>query len=891
MDIRPKIRITAFRLLRLLLICLCCALPLCAAKISSVLERTPVLDPNLSLYPDGSLVDCSGRLDAPAGKYGFVTVQDGHFVLPRNGQRIRFFGVNLAKDSVFIPKPQIDRLVALFARAGLNLVRIHQIDDIQGILDPNTPRLLRPAMLDLLDYWVAQLKARGIYLALDLNDYRTFRTSEGVLDGEALGRGAKPYSIFDKRLIQLQQEYARQLLVNHINPYTGLCYARDPAVALLELYDENGLFIRRADWATLREPYVTQLQQEWNLWLRRRYGNTEALRAAWTNRAGVCALLSSESLETASVQLPHMELTSEPPSTAGSVLVAPVRVSAGAQFAYELQSNYLTAMIGYLHNIGIKIPITAVGAQDVLPDLMATAGPCDYLGINFYWDHPQWDDGNEWKVPAYFGLTNPLTDNPDYTFPVTVSMAHMAGKPLVVRELGYCAPNPYRGFGMIEAGAYGAFLDVDALILFTYGTEVNARTIGTFDIHLDPLRWDLVTQAGRLFCSGEVQPARTTVGIGYSEVDAFSWYAYLSPLYRLAYNTRVVNYTAIDTPHPFDLLVASGRSAGGHWAGDRLLLFNNLNHTDLLYQGAATGLEERMGYSLKCGQSGCFSFTFNGFGYPANTVKSVQASPAFSTEDLMARGLEPVATSNGDALGFRDPTRKILGFHALRPDFAARVALDAVHTWSDANLSSADLDKNRYVTDTGQLVRDGAQQVLHVDTPFIQVLAGRLDATPLESGLLHLASTTTPIGTLTAESLDDKPLADSASILVTMTSKARNDGVQITPTGSGPKPFRLTAFGDAPIHTDGQPATTPTRVELAGKLLLELSLQNGTWEYLREPDRALLYLDTPNITVTLPEKPRLVRWYTAGDTLTMFPQNTHITIPAGVRYTEIVWER
>ena len=880
------------RRLSIVFLCyLCSLLPLWAdSAISSALERAPVLDPNCSMYPDSSLVDCSHRLDAPAGQFGFVTVRDGHFAFSQTGDRVRFFGVNLAKDSVFIPKPQIDRLAALFARSGINLVRIHQIDDAQGILDPDSPRLFRPAMIDLLDYWIAKLKERGIYLALDLNDYRTFRTVDGVAEGEKLGRGAKPYAVFDKRLIQLQEEYARQLLVSHTNPYTGLCYARDPAVALLELYDENGLFIRRGDWTSLQEPYQTNLQRQWNAWLRSRYGTTDALRFAWTNKAGVCALLPGETLDAASVQLPRMELVPDPANSPLGVLGNPIRASAAAQFAYEVQTNYLSTMTEFLHRSGVRIPITAVGAQDVIPDLMATAATCDYIGINFYWDHPQWDEGSEWKYPAYFGLTNPLTDNPDYTFPTTVSLARMAGRPLVVRELGYCAPNPYRGFGMIEAGAYGAFLDIDALILFTYGTDPATRTVGTFDLHLDPLRWGLVTQAGRLFNSETVQPARATVGIGYSDVDAFTWSTYQSPLYRLAFTSKVVNYTAMTMPHPFHLLVASGRSGGSRWQGDHLLLFNNQPHTDLLYQGTTSGLDERVGYSVKSGQSGVLPFTFHGLGYPEGTVKPVPASPAFSTEDLMAKGLAPVANTDSDSLGFIDPARKVLAFHALKPELAVRTALDALHAWSDIACSSADVDKNRWVTDTGQITRDAAQGVLRVDTPYMQALAGRLDAAPIATSQLRL-TTTTPVGTLTAETLDDKPFTGGAeSFLVTMTSKARNDAVTCS-TGAGPKPFRFPTLGEAPIHTDGQAFSMPTRVELGGKLLLELYLQNGTWEYLVEKDRALLYLDTPNITINLPEKPRLVRWHTGTDILTLTPTSTRLVIPGGVKFTEIVWDR
>ncbi|HEY3416152.1 MAG TPA: hypothetical protein VGM23_04630, partial [Armatimonadota bacterium] len=352
--------------------------------VPEVLQRSPTLNPNLTLFPECSFVNRSASLDAPAGKHGFVTVKNGHFAFD-DGTRMRFFGINLAKDTVFISKPAIDRLCDLFARAGINLVRIHHIDDLQGILDPDPTRYFRPEKLDIVDYWVAKLKAHGIYLCLDLNDYRTFRSSDGVTSGEALGRGAKPYAVFDQRLMELQQEYAAQFLVDHVNPYTKLPYAHDPAVALLEIYDENGLFIRRGDWGSLCEPYKTILTKRWNAWLLGRYKNTEGLRAAWTDAKGVCALTATEALEQGgSVRLPRLDISYALPDAPGDPLLAPARVSDGALFAYDIQSGYLASMMTALRKIGVKIPITAVGAQDILPDLMATAATTDYIGINYY---------------------------------------------------------------------------------------------------------------------------------------------------------------------------------------------------------------------------------------------------------------------------------------------------------------------------------------------------------------------------------------------------------------------------------------------------------------------------------------------------------------------------
>jgi len=868
-------------------------LPLVAAQsLPDFQKYLPTLDPNLTTFPESSLYDASGTLDAPAGKNGFVTVQDGHFIFSNTGKRVRFFGVNLAKESVFVDKDEIDRVVDLFARAGINLVRIHHIDDATGILSQNNGQYFLPERIDKVDYWIAKLKARGIYVNLDLNDYRTFRAADGVVDGEALGRGAKPYAVFNPRLIELQQEYARKFLVEHVNPYTGLSYAKDPAVGMLELYDENGLFIRRGDWQNLRQPYRDELTRAWNAWLRKKYASTDTLRAAWTNASAKCALGSKESLEDGTVQLPRMDVDAVLNYNFSHPLLAPVRQSDGALFARDIQMAYMTAMMSNLRNMGVKIPITAVGAQDILPDLIATSTITDYIGINYYWDHPLFDDGKDWQLPYYFALNNPLVDNPNYTFPVTVGLAHMQGKPLVVRELGYCYPNPYRGVGMIEAAAYGSLQDIDAIILFTYGADSKARTIGYFDLHLDPLRWGLVGQASRLFLSGAVRPAEKTVAIGYSTVDAFTWFQYLDTLYSLAFTTKVVNYVPMtDIPNPFDMLIASGRSCGSDWSGNNLLLFANNHHTDLRFKNQVTGVLERNGYQLQTGRSGDFAFTFNGLGYDRNITRTLQVWPAFATEDIMANGLMPVATADTAALGFFDAKRKLLGFHNLREDLVLRFALDAMHTWCNTPMTHATMDQGRWVADTKQITRNLKTELLSVDTPTFQSMAGELTSAAAVSTSLVRLATTTRLGTLTVESLEGKPLNESASLLVKMTSIARNDQLKIAPALSGPKPQRLTSLGVAPVRTDGRATTAPSRVEVGGKMLIEVGLQNGTWEYLTTPDRSFLYLDTGTISVTLPEKPKQVRWYTGQEVVTSTPDSPRLIIPNGVRVTEIVWER
>ncbi|RPJ36163.1 MAG: hypothetical protein EHM35_08640, partial [Planctomycetaceae bacterium] len=92
----------------------------------------------------------------------------------------------------------------------------------------------------------------------------------------------KIVGIFTPALVDAQKQYARDLLT-HVNPYRGVRYADDPAVAFVEITNEDSLFMWGAD-ETLRTlpPYYGQiLRDKFNDWLKSRYRSDEAMRAAW----------------------------------------------------------------------------------------------------------------------------------------------------------------------------------------------------------------------------------------------------------------------------------------------------------------------------------------------------------------------------------------------------------------------------------------------------------------------------------------------------------------------------------------------------------------------------------------------------------------------------------
>jgi hypothetical protein len=200
----------------------------------------PATAPDFQGLPASTFNAGKDVLDPPAGKHGFVKVKDGHFYF-EDDTRARFWGTNLCFGACFPEHKDAEIMANRIAYFGFNAVRLHHMDyynEPNGIFE--SPGKLSPRQLDKLDYLIFQLKQRGIYININTLVSRFFKESEGVVDADKLGMAAKPVSLFDARLIELQKQYSKDLLT-HLNPYTKLRYCDDPAVCLVEITNENTL--------------------------------------------------------------------------------------------------------------------------------------------------------------------------------------------------------------------------------------------------------------------------------------------------------------------------------------------------------------------------------------------------------------------------------------------------------------------------------------------------------------------------------------------------------------------------------------------------------------------------------------------------------------------------
>jgi hypothetical protein len=257
---------------------------------------SPAAEPEAGLFPFSlpsddvteGVTDLSFLNNRPADD--LVTVRDGHFFAGR--ARIRFWGVCIIGMEAFPSHEDAVLLARRLACRGFNQARIHLIDGgyaPNGLFDPDHKGELRivPGQMDRLDYFIAELKKRGLYVEISVHGYHWRNVSgETEFPGADL-KSMAPFSsglpLWKPRFVAEEKQFAREFF-GHVNPYLGKPYAEEPAVSTLEVLNENGILCAwrgghmRKAWPAAM---VADLQTEWQKFLASRYRDSGRLREAW----------------------------------------------------------------------------------------------------------------------------------------------------------------------------------------------------------------------------------------------------------------------------------------------------------------------------------------------------------------------------------------------------------------------------------------------------------------------------------------------------------------------------------------------------------------------------------------------------------------------------------
>lgn len=422
----------------------------------------------------GSPLDFSTFLDAPAGKYGPVTVNAaGHFSFrDAPEKRIRFFGPNLVGTSNDLDKALADDFVQKAVRLGYNTIRFHHFEN--GLLGPGTDSLnLDPKALDRFDYLFAELKKHGVYLCFDLYASRKLRAGDGI--EERVGREFERYGFEMKSLVTISptamanwKEFARRLLT-HRNPYTGLTLAEDPALYSLNLVNENPLL------------------------------------AIWNRNPALIPLFEAKYIEY--LKAKGLDTPQNRESHSGPFIA----------FLNDLQIRSIEEQKRFLRDelklVALITDLNMVSKYTLDP----VRQHLDFVDNHQYWDHPGFPV-QQWQMPFLFSNNSSINynaQNPRYLMPTRIF-----GKPYTVTEFNFCNPNPFRVEGAPLVGGYAALQDWDGLYRFAWShSRDNMKQVNSpkgFDIVNDPQAQLGERIINLLFMRDYVSPAKPAFAFTYT---------------------------------------------------------------------------------------------------------------------------------------------------------------------------------------------------------------------------------------------------------------------------------------------------------------------------------------------------------------------------------------
>ncbi|MDP2911552.1 MAG: hypothetical protein Q8N76_04390 [Candidatus Omnitrophota bacterium] len=426
-------------------------------------------------YCEGSKLDMSFLLDAPAGKYGFLTARDGHFYFS-NGKRMKFWGLNIHSSRACFPtRSQAEDIAKRLAQLGCNIVRLHFLDNPSpdGIVDSSydDSQHISESQMDRLDYFIYQLKQNGVYVCFDVLGLgaRRFKSGDNVPEFDRIIRGASGISFFNERIIELSKKFAIDFL-SHVNPYTGKSYLDEPAVAMMEMTNENTIFLRQAQ-KHFPPYYEKEIDGFWKKWLGEKAREGMYKRGRWPE---------------------------------------------DKEFLFELEDKYQREIYKYLRSIGVKVPI---GASNLPYDNLTLAADSnmDFTDMHVYWDLCDKMDKIHNRPLIAQSYKNPST------IINTIAIAKVRNKPLISTEWGSNWPNDWRSADILTTVSYAALNDWDGLFLYAYNggwdltwDGLKKRLYYGTVIFNDPAKMGLFQTASLIFLRGDVRKSKNVRTVSYN---------------------------------------------------------------------------------------------------------------------------------------------------------------------------------------------------------------------------------------------------------------------------------------------------------------------------------------------------------------------------------------
>jgi len=411
-------------------------------------------------FTEDAVLDLSYLNENVAGENGFIQLsQDGESFVNGSGEEMRFWAIggggNARRDGY---RPFTDEQLAYFAKflakKGVNMIRFHA--HIHSIT--NDINQVNTDEVDAVWRLVTAMKKEGIYTTI--SPYWAGSVNNIPVSWE-LGDyvyEVKPWGLmyFEDKLKNAYKTWV-EYLFTETNPYTGLALKDDPAVALIQIKNEDGVF-----WYTQQDfkPSLQKIvEEQFYNWLLTKYTTIDDAYTAWNNTT----MPEDNIAEGRMGQYIIWDATQE--QTGGKQN----RLTDQIEFYADVQRGFYSEIYDHFKTIGCQQLINASNWKTASPTRLFDAERwtnevCDVMAVNRYYSPNHIGDNSGWRIePGHQYVGNSVLKNP-HKFPINTKQVQ--GKPFIMTESGWNLPHKYQAEGPFLVAAYMSLTGFDAYYWF-----------------------------------------------------------------------------------------------------------------------------------------------------------------------------------------------------------------------------------------------------------------------------------------------------------------------------------------------------------------------------------------------------------------------------------------
>lgn len=476
---------------------------------------TWAFEPDRDTFSSDALLDLSGLNEMPAGKNGRVArSKGGADFVDGSGKPLRFWAVNTGVQ-------QRDDMAAIteharwLAKRGVNMTRHH------GHLPPGRgSKLTDVNQKDIDAAWrlVGAMKPQGIYVTL--SPYWASHTKPEPTWGlkDADNDSLTGLIFFDADLQAAYKGWLRALMMPK-NPHTGIPLAKDPAVAIFQIQNEDSLLF----WteSAIKGAQRRELGRQFGQWLVKKYGSLEKAEIAWGEKIADGIAMPLEIWHLTQAQ------------SGGKAQRAADQVAFYAELMHDFNTEiarFLKEDLGYEGLVNAGNWRTADQAKLLDAERYAYSAN-DVIGVNRYFSGGEHTNPSDKHRAGYLISQGDIFSGESalkrpWDFPL--ALRQVQGHPMIISESAWVPPLPYQTEGPFLVSAYGALTGFDIYYWFATDDIGFGPPMGKWQLST-PAQIGMFPAAALMFRQGYVKKSEPVLVESRSLEDVFSRKAPLLP--------------------------------------------------------------------------------------------------------------------------------------------------------------------------------------------------------------------------------------------------------------------------------------------------------------------------------------------------------------------------